>query len=241
MSTPHNAAEPGQIAKTVLMPGDPLRAKYIVENYLENAELVSDVRGIFAYTGYYKGHRLSVMAHGMGIPSIGIYSYELFSHYDVDRIIRIGSAGSYSPDLNLFDVVLVKGAISESTYAKIQNGYNTDITYPTPDLVDKLRSAADKLGTPVTEGNVHCCDVFYRENDGQTPAYWEVLRDTRNCVAVEMESFALFHNANVLQKQAACVLTISDSFITPQKATAEERRTGFHKMMQTALEAAIAE
>ncbi len=241
MSTPHNAAESGQIAKTVLMPGDPLRAKYIVENYLSDAELVSDVRGILAYTGYYKGHRISVMAHGMGIPSIGIYSYELFSHYDVDRIIRIGSAGSYVPELNLFDVVLVNGAFSESTFAKYQSGFEGDTVYPNQELVAKLRATADSLGIPVTEGHVHCCDVFYSEDDGRKPAYWETIRDEKHCVAVEMESFGLFHNANVLHKQAACLLTISDSFITPQKATPEERRTGFHKMMQIALEAAIAE
>ena len=174
----------------------------------------------------------------MGIPSIGIYSYELFSHYDVDRIIRIGSAGSYDPAVKLYDVVLAQGAVSESTYAKVMSGYEDDITYPSAALNDRLRQAAAQLGIPLAQGNVHSADVFYRQDNGETPTYWEKLRDQRNCVAVEMESFALFHNANVLGKEAACLLTISDSFVSPGITTAEERQTCFTNMMKVALEAA---
>ena len=239
MSTPHNGAKKGQIAKTVLMPGDPLRAKFIADNFLENAVLVNEVRGMLAYTGTYKGKPVTVMGHGMGIPSVGIYSYELFSQYDVEKIIRVGSAGSYSKDARIYDVVLVTGAVSESTYAKVQNGYDKDITYPDAGLVENLRSAAKELGIPVIEGNTHSSDVFYREDDGARPTYWEKLRDERDCVCVEMESFALFHNANVLGKKAACILTISDSFVAPEITTPEERQTCFTNMMTIALEAIV--
>ena len=237
MSTPHNEAKKGQIAKTVLMPGDPLRAKFIAETFLEDAVLVNNVRGMLAYTGTYKGKPVTVMGHGMGIPSVGIYSYELFKEYDVDNIIRVGSAGSYTVDAKIYDVVLVTGAVSESTYAKVQNGYDKDITYPDAELVESLRNAAKELNIPVIEGNTHSSDVFYREDNGERPTYWEKLRDERNCVCVEMESFALFHNANVLGKKAACILTISDSFVAPEITTPEERQTCFTNMMKIALEA----
>ena len=238
MSTPHNAAAVGQFAKTVLMPGDPLRAKFIAETFLDAPQLVNSVRGMLGFTGTYHGVPVSVMGHGMGIPSIGIYSYELFSHYDVDRIIRIGSAGRYDPALKLYGGVRAQGALSEPTYPKVVSGYEDDITYPSAALNDRLRQAAGKLGVPLAQGNVHSADVFYRQDNGETPTYWEKLRDQRNCVAVEMESFALFHNANVLGKEAACLLTISDSFVSPGITTAEERQTCFTNMMKVALEAA---
>lgn len=167
MSTPHNEAKKGEIAKTVLMPGDPLRAKFIADNFLEDAVLVNNVRGMLAYTGTYKGKPVTVMGHGMGIPSVGIYSYELFKEYDVDSIIRVGSAGSYTRDAKIYDVVLVTGAVSESTYAKVQNGYDKDITYPDAGLVESLRGAAKELNIPVIEGNTHSSDVFYREDNGE--------------------------------------------------------------------------
>ena len=196
MPTPHNNAQKGQIAKTVLMPGDPLRAKFIADTFLQDAVLVNEVRGMLAYTGTYNGKPVTVMGSGMGMPSIGIYSYELFKEYDVDRIIRIGSAGSYSSDAKIYDVVLATSAVSESTYAKVQSGYDKDESYPSKAL-----------------------------NDSE-----------RGCLAVEMESFALFANASVLGKEAACLLTISDSFISPEITTAEERQTCFTNMMKIALE-----
>lgn len=237
MGTPHNHAEKGQIAKTVLMPGDPLRAKFIAETFLEQAELVNDVRGMYAYTGTYHGRPLTVMGSGMGMPSIGIYSYELYSQYGVENIIRIGSAGSYTEKAKLFDVVLVTAAYSESSYARTQNGFSGDTIPPSEKLNGALRASAEKLGIPLTEGTVHSSDVFYRETDGSRPAYWERLRDEKGCLAVEMESFALFHNARVLHKNASCLLTISDSFVRPEITTPEQRQTSFTNMMKIALNA----
>jgi purine-nucleoside phosphorylase len=235
MSTPHNRAEKGDFAKTVLMPGDPLRAKFIAETFLEDARLVTDVRGMLGYTGTYHGHPISVMGSGMGMPSIGIYSYELYKFYDVDNIIRIGSAGSYTEKAKLFDVVLATGAVSESNYAKVQGGVESDLMLPSAALNDALRASAKRAGISLIEGNIHSADVFYRQPDDAKPAYWERLRDERNCYAVEMESFALFHNANVLGKNAACLVTISDSFVAPEITTAEQRQTSFTNMMKVAL------
>ncbi len=239
MSTPHNRAEKGQIAKTVLMPGDPLRAKFIAETFLENPVLFNDVRGMFGYTGTYKGKEISVMGSGMGMPSIGIYSYELYSQYGVENIIRIGSAGSYTADAKVYDVVLATGAYSESSFAKTMNGTTEDILLPSEELCNALRASADKLGIKMVEGNIHSSDVFYRHDDRKNPTYWERLRDEKGCVAVEMESFALFCNAKALGKRAACILTISDSFISHEETTAEERQTSFTNMMKIALEADI--
>lgn len=237
MSTPHNSAEKGQFAKTVLMPGDPLRAKFIAETFLENPVLVNNVRGIQGYTGTWKGKPVSVMASGMGMPSIGIYSYELFKEYDVENIIRIGSAGAYVPDLKMFDVVLASAAYSESSYAKVQSGYEDCFGYPSKALNEKLLKAAKNLEIPVKEGVIHSSDVFYRENHdgGEDPV------NDKHCICVEMESFALFNNARVLGKNASCLLTISDSLVSHEATTAEERQTSFTRMMKIALDAAIAD
>ena len=235
MSTPHNSAAKGEIAKTVLMPGDPLRAQFIAENFLTDAKLVNNVRGIHGYTGTYQGVPVSVMASGMGMPSIGIYSHELYHFYDVDNIIRIGSAGSYTEKAKLFDVVLSTGAVSESNYARVQSGFEGDITLPSQSLNDKLRASAAKQGIPLIEGSIHSSDVFYRQPSDAKPTYWEKLRDERGCLCVEMESFALFANAEVLGKNAACLLTISDSFVSPEITTAEQRQTSFTNMMKVAL------
>ena len=233
--TPHITAKEGDFARTVLMPGDPLRSKFIAETYLENPVLVNDTRGVQGYTGLYHGKRVSVMASGMGIPSIGIYSYELFKFYDVDNIIRIGSAGSYTEKAKLFDTVLATGAVSESNYARVQSGFEGDITQPSQSLNDKLRASAAKQGIPLIEGNIHSSDVFYRQPSDAKPTYWEKLRDERGCLCVEMESFALFANAQVLGKNAACLLTISDSFVSPEITTAEQRQKSFTDMMKVAL------
>ncbi len=238
MPTPHNEAAKGQIAKTVLMPGDPLRAQFIAETFLEDAVLVNNVRGMLAYTGKYNGKPITVMGGGMGMPSIGIYSYELYSQYDVEKIIRIGSAGSYSENAKLYDVILATSAVSESTYAKTQSGFEGDETFPSAELNDALRKAAKDLGIEIHEGAIHSSDVFYREASDESPSYWEKLRDERGCLAVEMESFALFHNANVTGKKAACLLTISDSFVSPEITSAEERQKCFTNMMKIALEMA---
>ena len=239
MSTPHNRAKNGDFAKTVLMPGDPLRAQFIAETFLESPRLVTDVRGMLGYTGTYQGRPVSVMGSGMGMPSIGIYSYELYTQYGVESIIRIGSAGSYTEKARLFDVVLATGAYSESSYAATQSGDSSDIQRPSEALNAALRRSAGAQGIPLIEGIIHSSDVFYRQPSDQKPTYWERLRDEKGCLAVEMESFALFHNAKVLGKHAACLLTISDSFVSPEATTAEQRQTSFTAMMKVALGAQL--
>ena len=233
MSTPHNQAKPGDIAKNVLMPGDPLRAKFIAETFLTNVRQVNSVRNMLAFTGEYKGKEITVMASGMGMPSIGIYSYELYTVYGVENIIRVGSAGSYVEKLNIYDVVLAESAWSESTFAHTQNGFEGDTILPSVQLNKKILETAEKLGVKVHLDKIHSSDVFYR--DSNVDGYKE-LQAKYGCTCVEMESFALFHNAAVLGKNAACLLTISDSFVTKQETTPEERQSSFINMMKVALE-----
>ncbi|MCF0220248.1 MAG: purine-nucleoside phosphorylase [Muribaculaceae bacterium] len=236
MPTPHNSANPGDIAKTVLMPGDPLRAKFIAETFLENPRLVNNVRGIQGYTGTWKGVPVTVMASGMGMPSIGIYSYELFKFYDVDNIIRIGSAGSYVSELPVYSVLLADSAYSESSFAKTQCGCEDAVITPSAALNAKIVAAAEGLGIELKQGRIHSSDVFYREPNGGN--FIEEITSL-GCLAVEMESFALFSNAKVLGKNAACLLTISDSLVDGTVTTAEERQKNFTQMMKIALDAAI--
>ncbi len=233
MSTPHNSASVGEIAKTVLMPGDPLRAQFIAETFLENPVRFNAVRNMFGYTGTYKGKKISVMGSGMGMPSIGIYSYELFKFYGVENIIRIGTAGAYSPKLDVFDTVLAKDCWSESTYALVQSGDTSDIQTPSEELNERIMTAAKSLGIPLTLGRVHSSDVFYHEDSSIDDFYVN-----HGCDVVEMESFALFHNAKVLGKHAACLITVSDSLVTHKETTPEERQKSFTNMMKVALEAA---
>ena len=238
MSTAHNNASEKDIAKTVLMPGDPLRAKHIAETYLENPVQFNTVRNMFGYTGTYKGKRVSVMGSGMGMPSIGIYSYELFKFYGVENIIRIGSAGAYVGDLNLFDLVLADSAWSESTFPLAQAGVKCDVMEPSKELNERIIKAAKRLGKEVRLDRIHSSDIFYSEPG--MPTYEDFYRE-HGCVCVEMESFALFHNAKVLGKNAACLLTISDSLVNDLHASAQDRQTSFANMMEVALEAAVAE
>lgn len=230
--TPHITAKEGDFARTVLMPGDPLRSKFIAETYLENPVLVNDTRGVQGYTGLYRGKRVSVMASGMGIPSIGIYSYELFNFYDVKNIIRIGSAGAISPDLKLFDIVIGMSASYNSVFA---NQFGLPGTYaPTASysLLKKATDAADTLGLPVTVGNILSNDLFY--DDAQSTLAWQKM----GVLAVEMESAALYMNAARAGKNALCICTISDSLVTHEECTAEERQNAFTQMMRLALEIA---
>ena len=234
MSTPHIAANKEDIAKTVLMPGDPLRAKFISERYLDDPVQFNNIRGMLGYTGTYKGKPISVMGSGMGMPSIGIYSFELFTEFDVDSIIRIGSAGGYSESLKLYDVVLALDAYSESSYAKYQSGFEGDVIEASPDLTEMLRESGRSLGVQMLEGRVHSTDVFYRSIKSE-PAYWITIRDKKDCIAVEMESFSLFHNAKITGKSAACLLTISDLLHSMEVTTPEEREKSFTAMMEVAL------
>lgn len=234
--TPHiEVKDASLIAKTVLMPGDPLRAKFIAETFLTDVKQINGVRNMFAYTGNYKGKPITIFGSGMGQPSIGIYSYELFKFYGVEKIIRIGSAGSYSPDLAVYDTVLVTSAYSESTFAKVAFDIDGDIMKSDEGLNELLRECAKKVNVPLKEGRCHSSDVFYHLGSFS----WQKCRDEHGCLAVEMESFALFANALALGKKAACLLTISDSFVTDVVTTSEERQTSFTDMMKVALETCL--
>lgn len=236
MPTPHISAQVDQIAKTVFMPGDPLRAKKIAETYLDAPAQINQVRGMLGYTGTYKGKPVTVMGSGMGMPSIGIYSHELFSQYGVENIIRLGSSGSYLADLKLYDVVMATSAWTESSYAHTMSGNEDKLVYPSDELNKKLSQSAQQLGLPLRSGVIHSSDVFYREPwQGEEPPYWHKIRDEKACLCVEMEAFALFHNAKVLGKNAACLLTISDSLVTWEQTTSEDREKSFVNMMQIAL------
>jgi purine-nucleoside phosphorylase len=232
--TPHIDSQAGAFAATVLMPGDPQRAKFIADNFLQDVVQVNNVRGMLGYTGTYNGRAISVMGSGMGMPSIGIYSYELFSSYNVERIIRIGSCGSYTADLNLYDVIIADDAWSESTFARTQGVSEADILEASPTLVAELESHAKALQIDYTKGRIHSSDVFYRQNFDD----YQTIRDQHGCHAVEMEAFALFANAQATNKQAACVLTVSDSLVTHEATTAAEREQAFTNMMKIALEMA---
>ena len=228
--TPHNEAKLEDIASVVLMPGDPLRAKYIADNFLQDVKLVNTVRNMFGYTGTYKGKKLTVFASGMGMPSMGIYSYELYKFYNVEKIIRIGTCGVYTDKVKLFDVILVNNAYSDSSFAKVQNGYNDNIISASKELNNKIKETGKNNNIDLVEGTIYSSDVFYKENDN-----YEVLRDKYNCLGVEMESFALFSNAKVLNKEAACLLTVTDHFITKEKASSTDREKSLNKMIELAL------
>jgi len=230
----HISAKKGEIAKVVLQPGDPLRAKYIAENFLENAKLVSQTRGIFYYTGTYKGKEISVGASGMGFPSIGIYSFELYTEYKVDTIIRIGTCGGYSSDVKLFDILNVENAASESTYAKYAWGFEEEIFSHQGNIFDIINKTAEELSLKTKATNIHSSDIFYRK-DPATPA----IATKYNCPAVEMEAFGLFANAKHLGKNAATILTVSDIIPTKEFISADERETALKPMIELALEAAL--
>ena len=236
MATPHiEVNDKNLIASTVLMPGDQLRAEYIANTYLTDVVKINNVRNMFGYTGYYKGKKVTVMGSGMGMPSIGIYSYELFDVYGVENIIRIGSCGTYSPKIKIYDVIIATSAFSESTYARVAYGYEENILNANSYLNQRLNDSAKKLGFPVYNEIIHSSDVFYR-NCGNV---FHDVRDKYGCIAVEMESFALFANARYLHKKAACILTVSDSLVTHEATSSEERQKSFNRMMEIALDAAI--
>ena len=228
--TPHISAKKEDFASTVLMPGDPLRSRYIAEHFLENAVLVNDVRGVQGYTGTWHGKRVSVMASGMGQPSIGIYSYELFHGYDVQNIIRIGSCGTFDPDLGLHDIILAMGACTNGNYA---GQYRLPGSYaPIADfgLLRRAADACDARGVNYKVGNVFCADMFY--DDAHSDMEWAKM----GVLGVEMESAALYCNAARAGKHALCMCTVSDSFVHPeQKLTVQERQTAFVDMIEIAL------
>lgn len=232
IKTPHIQADPADFARTVLMPGDPLRAKFIAETYLENPRLVNNVRGVQGHTGLYKGKPVSVMASGMGMPSMGIYSYELFNTFGVENIIRIGSAGAISPQLELRSIVLGQGACYNSTFADQYGLLGTFAPIASWPLLKKAVNAADAMGLQVYVGNLLSNDLFY--DDSQSTLEWQKL----GVLAVEMEAAALYMNAARAGKNALAICTISDSLVTGEECTAQERQTTFTQMMELALEIA---
>lgn len=234
MSTPHNSASPGDFAKTVLMPGDPLRAKFIAESFLERPVLVNNVRGVQGYTGFWKGTRVSVQASGMGIPSIGIYSWELYRDYGVENIIRVGSAGGLADDLALMDVVAALGACTDSGFAH-QFGLRGTFA-PTADwtLLCAAAAAAEARGVTLRAGNVLSSDNFYNDgSDGPDP--WKKM----GVLAVEMEAAGLYMTAARAGRRALCLCTISDHLYRPEELTPEQRQTSFRDMIEIALDAAV--
>lgn len=234
MSTPHNNARLNEIAKTVIMPGDPLRAKFIAENYLEDYILVNDVRNMLAYTGLYKGEKVTVMGSGMGVPSIGIYSYELYNHYGVENIIRAGSSGSISNKLPLKKILLAMGASTNSNYAahfKMPGTYSAICDFA---LLNTAYNVAKELSIDVEVGNILTSDTFYTENK-EDDLVWNKM----NVLAVDMEAAGLYMNAARMGKKALCMTTVSDNIITGEGLSVSERQVGFNNMMTLALETAI--
>lgn len=233
MPTAHIESSKNDIANIVLMPGDPKRAKYIADNFLENVKLVNQVRAMTAYTGYYKDKKITIFPSGMGNPSIGIYSYELFKYYDVDTIIRIGTIGGYSKDLKVGDVVLAETSVTTSNYALIQNGDNRKEINSNMYLNNTINNVAKDNNINLFESRVLCSDVFYDNSD------YKELENKYNVVGVEMETFALFHTADMLNKKATALLTISNSFATEEELTSEERERNLNEMIKLALESSL--
>jgi len=235
--TPHiEATSKDEIAKVVLMPGDPLRARMIAETYLKEVKQFNQVRGMLGFTGMYKGKRISVMGSGMGFGSIGIYSYELYKFYDVNTIIRIGSCGASRPELNIMDIVLADLAFSTETFAKEAHGIEGTLIKGSLRISDIIKKVAAENNIKVHEGNVGSGNVFYTTVENN----WEEIEKENNIIAGEMEAFALFANAKALNKEAACLLTVSDSvYKKDQNLSAEARQNAFNDMMLLALESAI--
>ena len=239
--TPHIAAMPGDFGRTVLMPGDPLRSKFIAEHFLENPVLVNNVRGVHGYTGTYKGVKVSVMASGMGMPAIGIYSHELFNFYGVENIIRVGSAGAVQENVHLYDLVLGQGACTDSNYASQFHFPGTFAPIASYELLREAAKAAEENGAVYHVGNLNSSDAFYGDHE-DVPEGLDTVYALRKMgvLAVEMEAAALYMNAARAGKRALCICTVSDHILTGEKTTAEERQNSFTTMMKVALDTAVA-
>lgn len=236
--TPHNEAKLEDIADVVIMPGDPLRAKYIAEKYLNNYKLVNKVRNIYAYTGFYKDRRITVMASGMGMPSMGIYAYELYKTYDVKTIIRIGSCGGYLEEEKLFDIILATNVYSESSFAYTLNNDNCHLVDGDKELNDKISEVALKKKVNLFKGTTACLDCFdlYMTDVNK---FLERIPEGIKPIAAEMEAFALFYIAKMLDKKAACLMSVVDSKYIKEVATTEEREKGLDKMIELALDSIL--
>jgi len=233
LATPHNKAQAGDIAETILLPGDPLRAKFIAETFLEDVVQFNTVRNMFGYTGTYKGKKISVMGTGMGMPSIGIYSYELIHFYGVKNLIRVGSCGAFQKDLELYDVIFGIGASTNSNYAHQYQLPGTFSATASWELLYKAKQVADEKGIPVKVGNILSSDTFYSPDETATDRWISM-----GIMAVEMEAYALYCNAAAAGVNALCILTVSDSIVKKTETTPEEREKGFTRMMEIALELA---
>ncbi len=230
----HISAKPGEIEKNILLAGDPLRAKYIADNFLQNVKLVSSTRNIYFFSGTYKDKPLTVGASGMGCPSIGIYSFELFTEYEADCIIRIGTCGAYTKKLKLFDLINADTACSESTYAECAFGYKKDCFKHQGNAYDRINETAKNMNLAIKQGPIHSGDVFYRQEKGKPP-----IVKKYKCLAAEMEAFALFSNARYLKKSAATILTVSDIISSHESISADDREKALLPMMNLALESAV--
>lgn len=237
MATPHIGCEKSDIAETVLMPGDPLRAKYIAENFLENAKLVNEVRNMFGYTGTYKGKKVTVFASGMGIPSIGIYSYELYKFYDVKNIIRIGTCGSFNKDIKLLDVILSSGAYCKSYFDQLLDGVDVDFIQSSSELNRKIMNAAKIKGLNLKYGKTITSDVFdlYCDDEEKFRGNYPDM----DFLSVEMEAFGLFYIAKKLGKEASCLMTVVDSLFDKRSLTSEDREKSLNDMITMALDSII--
>ncbi len=235
MSTPHNSAKIGDFAKTVLMPGDPLRSQFIAENFLTDPVLVNNVRGVQGYTGTWKGTKVSVMASGMGMPAIGIYSWELFKFYEVESIIRVGSAGAMVDDLNLLDLVIAEGACTDTNYGSMFELPGTFAPVADFKLLSAAVESAKELGAKFKVGNILSSDNFYLPAGSKRNDIWRSM----GVLAVEMESAALYMNAAACGKRALCICSISDHLYKSGELSPEERQTGFSQMIETALNTAV--
>lgn len=234
MPTIHIESNKDEISKIVLMPGDPKRSEYIAKKYLKDYKIVNSVRDMMAYTGYYKDKLVTIFPSGMGSPSMGIYSYELFNHYDVEYIIRIGSCGGYDKDLKLKDVILVTGSVSDSVYAKQLYGYNKKIAFSDNSLNNIIESTAITLGEKIVKGNIYCADSFYEEN-----LDYEKRRNDKDVLGVEMETYALFTTANKFNRKSSALLTVSDLFSSDKRLTRKEREEELNDMIKLALESCL--
>ena len=230
--TPHNKAEKEDIAKIVIMPGDPNRAKFIAETYLTDYKLVNDVRGALCYTGYYKDKKVSVMSSGMGMPSMAIYAYELYKFYDVEAIIRVGSCQSRQKDIDISDIIIATSAYTDSNFSKSYDGVLLDTSYPSEELISKLEDTSKRINTKINKGLVWSSDLFYREKE---PTNEKIEK----AIELEMETFGLFYLANKIGKKSAAVLTVSDSLYNSKQLTPEEREKSFKNAIILVLESII--
>ena len=236
--TPHIESKKEDISSIVLMPGDPLRAKYIAENFLENVKQVNSVRGILAYTGFYKKNKITVFASGMGMPSIGIYCYELYKFYDVKKIIRIGSCGTFTPDLKIFDTILVDKAYTEGNFALSMNNETCHLVDSDCELLNNIEKISKLINIPVKKGAILCND-FFDPYMSDFDTFFNRLPKDLNLLGSEMESFALFYIAKVLNKKAACLLTVVDSKFENKEISSNERQYSLNNMIELALESSI--